>query len=246
MFGRRSSVADRFGGAAKSVVGYVDPLAKDERLRRRLVAAIAAGEAARRRVRRQAAMQGLAARLGKDPVLRAQLAEVATQLRAVRRRQEKVRSHKARNAVLFTAGVGLVAVAVAKRRRSREDWAPEGWGPAPSTRAIDEEIEVDAPVATAYGRWTQLDELSHVLRDRAARIVEQEPERRITWESADGADVHGSVVFEPASADRTRVHLHMTYRPSRVTERLGSAVGLDARRVRGELERFRELVEAPV
>ena len=247
MFGRRSSVADRVSDAAKSIAGYVDPLAKDEKLRRRLAAAIATGEAARRRMRRQVAWHGLASRVGSDPILRAQLAEVAAQLRAIRRRQAKAKSHKVRNAILFGAGVGMVAVAVANRRRARDGWAPDaGWEAAPVQRAIDEEIEIGAPISTAYGRWTQLDELSQMVGDRAARIVEQEADRRITWEAVDGTQAHGTVLFEPSAPDRTRVHVHMTYTPSRVTEKLGSAVGLDARRVRGELARFRELVETPV
>jgi hypothetical protein len=35
----------------------------------------------------------------------------------------------------------------------------------------------------------------------------------------------------------------MTYAPEGVAEKVGSAAGLDSRRVRGDLERFRELVE---
>ena len=35
----------------------------------------------------------------------------------------------------------------------------------------------------------------------------------------------------------------MSYTPDGVTEKVGSAAGLDARRVRGDLERFRDLIE---
>ena len=53
--------------------------------------------------------------------------------------QAKAKSHKVRNAVLFGAGVGMVAVAVANRRRARDGWAPDaGWEAAPVQRAIDE------------------------------------------------------------------------------------------------------------
>lgn len=35
----------------------------------------------------------------------------------------------------------------------------------------------------------------------------------------------------------------MSYIPEGLTEKVGSAVGLDERRVRGDLQRFRELIE---
>jgi uncharacterized membrane protein len=244
MFGRRG-VTDRISDAAGSIAGYVDPLASDPKLRRRLAAAIAAGDAARRRVQRQTGMQGIVQRLGDDAVLRAQLRELTAQLRGVKKRQERARRQRRRNAVLFAAGVGMVTVAVVRMRRRRDAWAPEGWETAAATRAIDEEIEIGAPVSTTYSRWTELDELPRVVGSTSARIIEQEPERRIEWESADEKHARGTVMFEQAAPDRTRVRLHMSYTPARVSERVGSAVGLDARRVRTDLERFRELVETP-
>jgi protein-disulfide isomerase-like protein with CxxC motif len=36
----------------------------------------------------------------------------------------------------------------------------------------------------------------------------------------------------------------MSYTPEGVAEKVGSAAGLDSRRVRGDLDRFRELVES--
>jgi uncharacterized membrane protein len=77
-----------------------------------------------------------------------------------------------------------------------------------------------------------------------AKIVEQKPDRRIAWQSVDGKQTSGAVTFEPAgSPSRTLVRLHMSYTPDGVTEKVGSAAGLDARRVRGDLERFRDLIE---
>jgi hypothetical protein len=35
----------------------------------------------------------------------------------------------------------------------------------------------------------------------------------------------------------------MDYEPEGMTEKLGSAVGLDSRRVKGDLERFRDMIE---
>ena len=112
MFGRnrraKTTVAETAGtvtgavtDAADAVVGYVDPLAKDEKLRQRLVAAVLAGAAARQRIRRQTGLPGLARRLAADPVLRAQLIELGTQLQAAQKRAKKASSHKLRNTVLF-------------------------------------------------------------------------------------------------------------------------------------------------
>ena len=50
-------------------------------------------------------------------------------------------------------------------------------------------------------------------------------------------------MFEPIGDERTRIRLAMMYSPEGPIERAGSAVGLDKRRVRGDLERFKELIE---
>jgi uncharacterized membrane protein len=136
---------------------------------------------------------------------------------------------------------------------------------APTT--IEEEIEVAVPVATAYNQWTQFEEfpkfmdgvdevkqlddtLLHWAASIAgkhaewdAKIIDQQPDRRISWESVDGKQTRGTVTFADAGPDRTRVRLTMTYRPEGLAEKAGSAAGLDRRRIRGDLERFRELIE---
>src|SRR5262245_25267920 len=77
-----------------------------------------------------------------------------------------------------------------------------------------------------------------------ARITAQDPGRRVAWESVDGRQNRGSVSFEPVgSGARTRIHLQMAYRHEGSAEAAGAAMGLDERRVRGDLERFRELIE---
>jgi uncharacterized membrane protein len=77
-----------------------------------------------------------------------------------------------------------------------------------------------------------------------AKIIAQEPDRRIAWESVDGKHTRGTVTFEQAGPSRTRIRLNMSYTPEGVAEKVGSAAGLDSRRVRGDLDRFRELVES--
>jgi hypothetical protein len=121
MFGRNGGMKSRMSGAARSVRGviadYGDPLAKDEKLRRRLIDVLTTGAAARERARRQMGVTGLARRLATDPVLRAQLTDLAEQLRLVQRRVEKTNSHKLRNTALFAVGVGMVAVAAVPAAR---------------------------------------------------------------------------------------------------------------------------------
>ena len=150
-----------------------------------------------------------------------------------------------------------------------DNGAPDGWtgSGGNSATTIEEEIEVGVPVSTAYNQWTQFEEfpkfmegiqevkqlddsLLHwaatVAGKRAewdAKIVEQEPDRRIVWESIEGKKTRGTVTFEEAGPGRTRIRLNMSYTPEGVAEKVGSAAGLDDRRVRGDLERFREMVE---
>jgi uncharacterized membrane protein len=245
----------------------------DEKFQQLLVAALAAGVAARRRAKRQAGLNGLAGRLGSDPVLRAQIAETLVQLQKAGGRIKKRRSHKTRNVLLFVTGAGAVVAAAPGLRRSVTNKlrASNTWTThVPTTpRTIEQEIEVEVPVSTAYNQWTQFEEFPSFMEgvdevkqlddtllhwaatvagkkaEWDAKIIEQEPDRRITWESVDGKQTRGTVTFEQAGAgSRTRIRLNMSYRPEGMTEKVGSAVGLDERRVRGDLERFRELIEA--
>ena len=138
-------------------------------------------------------------------------------------------------------------------------------GSSPTT--ITEEIEVDAPLRTVYNQWTQFEEfpefmdgvetveqldetrlrwVAKVAGKRAeweAKILHQDPDERIGWQSTDGKLTTGTVSFEPIGDERTQIRLAMTYTAEGPLERAGSAVGLDNRRVRGDLERFKELIE---
>jgi len=273
---KAGSLTDAVGEATSAVVDYVDPFVKDEKLRQRVAAAILAGAAARQRVRRQTGMRGFALRLAADPVLRAQLVEMAMQLKAAQKRVKKTRSHKLRNTLLFTSGVGMVIAAVPSarerlisvlRRGGSDSTAGNSWVmPTPTT--IAEEIEVGVPVSTAYNQWTQFEEFPRFMEgvdevrqlddtllhwaatvagkhaEWDAKIIEQEPDRRISWESVDGKQTRGTVNFEEAGTGRSRVLLQMAYTPEGVSEKVGSAVGLDKRRVRGDLKRFRKLIES--
>ena len=151
MFGRnggtKKSVTETAGSAKKAmadaadaVAEYLGPLVKDEKLHRRIAAAIVAGSAARERARKQTGVTGLARRLGSDPVLRAQIIELATQLQAAQKRANRPRTHKLRNSALLVSGVAIaiVTVPVAREKltsivRARQHEAERGsWSATPA------------------------------------------------------------------------------------------------------------------
>ena len=133
---------------------------------------------------------------------------------------------------------------------------------------ITEEIEVDVPVRVAYDQWTQFESFPKFMEgvDRVvqlddktlewtatiagktkhwrAEISEQRPDDVIAWRSTEGAQNDGAVRFESLGPDRTRIALQLDVEPEGVVEKAGDALGVVERRVRGDLERFREFVEA--
>jgi uncharacterized membrane protein len=198
--------------------------------------------------------------------LRTELAELGKQVERVRKRVERKQSHALRNTMFVLAGVGVAAAAVpllrSKVRRRDRTHAPSF-----SPKVVDAAIEVGVPVKTAYNQWTQFEEFPRFMEgidevrqvddtllhwgatvagkhaEWDAEIIEQEADRRIAWESIDGKRTRGTVEFEQLTPDRSRIRLHMSYTPDGVVEKAGSAIGLDSRRVKGDLKRFRELVE---
>jgi uncharacterized membrane protein len=76
------------------------------------------------------------------------------------------------------------------------------------------------------------------------KIVEQEPNRRVSWRSTGGLNNGGTVTFEAAnSGSRTIVHVAMEYEPEGITEKIGSALSVDEGVVKADLGRFKDLVE---
>ena len=274
MFGRNGR-SQTVMHAAEELASYGGDVLEDEKARRRLVAGVAAGLAARQRAKRQTGLSGLARRLAEDPVLRAHAVTAFVALRQARQRVERRRGHKARNVLLLLGGAGaataVVAVPAVRARvlrlvgGTKDRVGSIAAGSSPTT--ITEEIEVHAPLSTVYNQWTQFEEfpkfmegvesveqlddtrlrwVAKVAGKRAeweAKILDQDPDRRISWQSTDGEDTTGIVTFEPVDDGRMRIRLAMTYTPGGPLERAGSAVGLDRRRIRGDLERFQELIE---
>ena len=132
---------------------------------------------------------------------------------------------------------------------------------------IEESIEVNVPLSTAYNQWTQFEEFpefmegiesvqqiddTHLLwtaqiggqrEEWRAEISEQKPDERVAWHATEGRQNAGVVTFHRIDDTTTRVMLQMDWEPEGMKESAGAAMGLDSRRVKGDLERFKELIE---
>ena len=259
--------------AKENVAGAADfaaQLARDRKFRRQLAGAIGHGERARRRASSRIGVIATGTRLARDEHLRREVQAMVENLREAWTRIEKKRSHRLRNTLLSLIGAGA-AIAVATRREVRERLGSAIPTPRAGTttpRTIEESIEVDVPLSVAYNQWTQFEDfplfmegVDHVQQlddtrlhwvatvagrtnEWDAKILEQHPDRQISWVSEDGKKTRGTVTFEPVGDARTLVRLSMSYQAEGIAEQAGSAAGLDARRVRGDLERFKELIES--
>ena len=263
MFKRSRTTALRENAASASE--FASSLAKDKKFRKELLSAISHGTIAQRRASRKLGFVAAATRLGSDPKLKRELNKMVASLDKVWSRVEKKRSHKLRNFLLIVGiGGGAAAAAMPKVRNKLTGQLPLGTTP----RTIDESIEVNVPVSVAYNQWTQFEDfplfmegVDHVQQlddtrlhwvatvagkkaEWDAKILEQHPDRQISWVSEDGKKTRGTVTFEPRDEGKTLVRLSMSYQAEGPAEALGSAAGLDARRVRGDLDRFKELIES--
>jgi uncharacterized membrane protein len=252
----------------KSASEFAAALAKDKKFRKELLSAISHGTIAQRRAARKIGFYATMLRLKKDPMLRRELDRMVSSLDKAWARVERKQSHKLRN-TLILVGLGGAAAAAATRpelRRKVTRAVPSTNGFGTSPRTIDESIEVNVPVSTAYNQWTQVEDfplfmegvdhvqqlgdtrlhwVANVAGKKAewdAKILEQHPDRQISWISEDGKKTRGTVSFEPVGAGKALVRLSMSYQADPL-EAVGSAAGLDSRRVKGDLERFKELIE---
>jgi uncharacterized membrane protein len=137
-----------------------------------------------------------------------------------------------------------------------------------ATSTVEQSIEVSAPIAAVYNQWTQFEEFPHFMEgiDRVdqlddrrlhwvasfggeshewdAEIVEQNVEERVAWRNIDGKDNAGVVTFHKIDDNTTRIMVQMDWAPEGIKEKLGSAIGADDRRVKGDLARFKEFIES--
>ena len=264
MFGRSKTQAVKDQAATSK--DFALALSRDKKFRKQLLSAIGHGAKAKRRAAKRVGFLAAATRLADDKQLRRELRdddqEPAAGLgprRAEAEAQPQAPQHDARARRRRGRGRRCAQAPRQPRRHSAN-------GTAIST--IDESIEVDVPVSTAYNQWTQFEEFPLFMegvddvrqRDDTrlhwvatiggrtaewdAKILEQHPDKQISWISEDGKKTRGTVSFEPIGESKTLIRLSMSYQAEGPVEQLGSAAGLDAMRVRGDLERFKSLIES--
>jgi uncharacterized membrane protein len=267
MLGRSKAKAMKEGVGSSADLAAA--LAQDPKFRRHLLRAAGHGAVARKRAASRIGLAAVAARLAADEELRRELREAAESLQQAWDRVQKKRSHKLRNTLLVAFGLGgiVAGVGVPQVRKWISGVLGKGAGGASGPRTIVETIEVGVPVSTAYNQWTQFEDfplfmegVEHVQQlddtrlhwvakvagrqaEWDAKILEQHPDRQISWISEDGRTTRGTVTFEERGPSTTLVSLSMSYRAEGLAEKAGSAAGIDRRRVRGDLERFKELIE---
>ena len=133
---------------------------------------------------------------------------------------------------------------------------------------FEDTIEVDVPVRTAYDQWTQFESFPQFMEgvqsvvqedDRTirwtaviagqrktwtAQITDQTPDVRVAWKSTDGSENAGAVLFEALGDGRTRITLKLDADPEGVVETVGANLGFLERRVKGDLEQFKQFIES--
>jgi uncharacterized membrane protein len=133
---------------------------------------------------------------------------------------------------------------------------------------VEQSIEVDVPVSTAYNQWTQFEsfpqfmegvksvkqvtdtrnhwvtEIAGVEREFTTEITEQHPDERIAWTSVEGPKQAGVVTFHRLDEGQSKVMLQMEFDPDGFTEQVGDKLGFVKGRVKGDLERFKEFMES--
>jgi uncharacterized membrane protein len=132
---------------------------------------------------------------------------------------------------------------------------------------IEQSIDVNVPVRTAYNQWTQFEdfpafmegveevkqitdtrlrwraEIAGVEREWEAEIDEQRPDERIAWHAIDGPTNAGVVTFHRIDDGKTRVMLQLEFEPDDALEKTGDALGFVKRRAKGDVERFKKFIE---
>lgn len=160
--------------------------------------------------------------------------------------------------------VTVAALAVGGVMLSKQMKKMRGSG---SMSSVEESIEVNVPVSTAYNQFTQFEEFPRFMdsvhevrqlddehlhwranvagkeKEWDAEITEQIPDKRIAWRSTSGARNAGVVSFHKISDSTTRVMLQMDYDPETFGEKVGDALGAVKLEAKGNLKRFKDLIE---
>jgi carbon monoxide dehydrogenase subunit G len=133
---------------------------------------------------------------------------------------------------------------------------------------VEKSVLVSVPVSVAYNQWTQFEdfpqfmggitsvtqlsddrlewvaEIGGVRRRWEAKVLEQVPDRRVSWAATEGATNAGEVTFEDAGGGQTSVHLSLEYEPEGLVEKVGDKLNVIENQAEGDLDRFKAFIEA--
>lgn len=133
---------------------------------------------------------------------------------------------------------------------------------------FDESIEVNATVSEAYRLFSQFErfpgfmegvqevrrtgtdtlfwkaEIGGREEEWEAKVTKEEPDTAIAWQSVSGARNAGEVTFDKVDQNTTQVNLHIEYEPEGFVENVGAMLGVVNGRMKGDLQRFKEMVES--
>lgn len=132
---------------------------------------------------------------------------------------------------------------------------------------VEKRVLVNVPVSVAYNQWTQFEdfprfmggvksvtqlsdnrlewvaEIAGVRRRWEAKILEQVPDRKVSWAATEGATNAGSVEFEDLGGGQTSVQLVLDYEPEGIVETIGDKLNVVEKQAEGDLERFKAFIE---
>lgn len=133
---------------------------------------------------------------------------------------------------------------------------------------VEKSVEVDVPVRVAYDQWTQFEEFPRFMdgvesvrqlddkrlhwrakvmgkvKEWNAEIVEQTPDRIISWRTTSGARNDGTVAFTDLGTGRCRIDVRIDFEPEDAADRAGDLLGVLDRQVSGDVERFKKFIES--
>jgi uncharacterized membrane protein len=134
--------------------------------------------------------------------------------------------------------------------------------------SVEKSVEVRAPLRKVYNQWTQFEsfpqfmegvtavrqmddthlhwtaEIGGTKREWVAEVTEQHPDERVAWCSTDGSTNAGVVTFHRLDDETTKVMLQLDFEPEGFVETVGDKLGFVSRRAAGDLERFKDFIEA--
>jgi uncharacterized membrane protein len=163
------------------------------------------------------------------------------------------------NRVVTVAALAVGGMMLSKKMKNRASGMDS---------SVVETIEINVPVRTAYNQWTQFEDFPQFMasvkeirqlddkhlhwkanvagedKEWDVEITEQIPDKRIAWQSTTGVPNGGVATFHKISDNTCRVAVQMDYQPEGALEQLGDAFGAVRMELRGNLQKFKEMLES--